>query len=246
MVDVEVVVHNTTHVPLQSFGFTPTESKVYAALLSLGPATGYAVARVLAVARANVYQALEGLVRRGAATKSSTRPVRFAAVGPTVLVRALARDFQGELRALEDELSRLARAEQVAETSFLKDADSLDERASSVADAAGDDIVVLTGPWAPRLSAAVERAVRRQASVRALALASPAPIGAVLRETDIPSLEAVWGGLPAAVAGVSSALWGVVRGDGGADGMVCTTPGTVAFVRHLILREIASGGSLLL
>src|SRR6266540_2603018 len=51
---------------LTPFGFTPTESVVYAALLRLGPATGYAVAHATRRARANTYGALEGLVGRPA------------------------------------------------------------------------------------------------------------------------------------------------------------------------------------
>ena len=43
---------------LDRFGFTPTETKSYQALLKLGPSTGYGVARELGIARANVYQAL--------------------------------------------------------------------------------------------------------------------------------------------------------------------------------------------
>src|SRR5207249_10815205 len=55
---------------LTPFGFTPTESLVYATLLRLGPSTGYAIARGARLARANAYGALEGLVSRGAATRT--------------------------------------------------------------------------------------------------------------------------------------------------------------------------------
>src|SRR2546422_7108627 len=48
---------------LMPFGFTATESMVYSTLLRLGPATGYAVARAVRLARANAYGALDGLVR---------------------------------------------------------------------------------------------------------------------------------------------------------------------------------------
>ena len=58
-----VVALNTTAVTLERFGFTPTETKVYESLLRLGPSTGYAVAKDVRLARANVYQALDGLVR---------------------------------------------------------------------------------------------------------------------------------------------------------------------------------------
>ena len=54
-------------VDLTPFGFTPTESAVYAVLLTQGPGTGYAIARSAGLARANAYAALEGLVAKGAA-----------------------------------------------------------------------------------------------------------------------------------------------------------------------------------
>ncbi|MGH9818242.1 MAG: helix-turn-helix domain-containing protein, partial [Candidatus Acidiferrales bacterium] len=44
-----------TYPDLTPFGFTPTESLMYATLLRLGPSTGYAVARRARIARANAY-----------------------------------------------------------------------------------------------------------------------------------------------------------------------------------------------
>lgn len=92
-------------VDLTPFGFTTTESRVYATLLRLGPATGYQVGRSTRLARANAYAALEGLVHRGAAGRTGDRPRRYRATDPsTLLARIAAR--QGEAldqlgRALE-------------------------------------------------------------------------------------------------------------------------------------------------
>jgi sugar-specific transcriptional regulator TrmB len=92
-------------IDLTPFGFTPTESLVYATLLRLGPATGYAVARGARVARANAYAALEGLVSRGAASRQPPpgRPARYRPTDPTALLAHLA-TRQGEA------LDRLSRA----------------------------------------------------------------------------------------------------------------------------------------
>lgn len=90
-------------IDLTPFGFTPTESAVYAALLRLGPATGYGVAREVRIARANAYGALEGLVRRGAAARAPGRPARYRPADPQTLMAHLA-TLQGEA------LDRLARA----------------------------------------------------------------------------------------------------------------------------------------
>lgn len=80
----------TTQLDLTPFGFTPTESRVYSALLDLGPSTGYAVAQATRLARANAYQALEGLVRRGAAARSGPRPARYRATDPQGLLARIA------------------------------------------------------------------------------------------------------------------------------------------------------------
>ncbi len=91
---------------LTPFGFTQTESRLYATLLHLGPATGYAVARTAQLARANAYGALEGLVARGGATKTPGRPARYRPADPASLLARLAAE-QGEAierlsRALQD------------------------------------------------------------------------------------------------------------------------------------------------
>lgn len=90
-------------IDLTPFGFTPTESLTYAALLQLGTATGYAVARGARLARANAYSALEGLVHQGAATRLEGRPARYRPTDPDALLARLAAR-QGEA------LDRLARS----------------------------------------------------------------------------------------------------------------------------------------
>jgi transcriptional regulator TrmB len=67
-------------VDLTHFGFTPTESLVYQALLSGGPGTGYAIARAAGLARANAYSALEGLVSKGAARVDGGRAALIARI----------------------------------------------------------------------------------------------------------------------------------------------------------------------
>ena len=79
-----------TTVDLTPFGFTATESAVYAALLRLGPATGYGVGRATRLARANAYAALEGLVTRGAAQHAAGRPAHYRPADPRALLARLA------------------------------------------------------------------------------------------------------------------------------------------------------------
>lgn len=86
-------------IDLTPFDFTPTESRVYAALLERGTSSGYAVGKVLAIARANAYQALNGLVAKGAAVVAQREsPQLFRAVSPKAL---LAQVVQREADLLE-------------------------------------------------------------------------------------------------------------------------------------------------
>jgi HTH-type transcriptional regulator, sugar sensing transcriptional regulator len=97
-------------VDLTPFGFTVTESRVYGALLELGPTTGYGVARATRLARANAYGALDGLVTKGAAGRTAERPVRYRATDPDALIARLAA-AQGEaLDRLGEALAHLGRA----------------------------------------------------------------------------------------------------------------------------------------
>jgi sugar-specific transcriptional regulator TrmB len=64
-------------------GFTEYEAKAYVALLRLGPATGYQVAKESGVPRSMVYEILNKLVARGAvAPQSFAEMVRYASVPP--------------------------------------------------------------------------------------------------------------------------------------------------------------------
>jgi sugar-specific transcriptional regulator TrmB len=90
---------------LTPFGFTPTETAAYQALTTLGPLSGYALANALSVARANAYQALHGLVAKGAATRlGDGRPQRFRPVQPAALFTAIAERSARQLDALEADL----------------------------------------------------------------------------------------------------------------------------------------------
>jgi len=96
---------------LTPFGFTPTESNAYTALLELGPSSGYAAARALSIARANAYQALDGLVAKGAAVLiDAATPRRYRAVQPRTL---FARILSAQDRKI-DELERAVLARPAA------------------------------------------------------------------------------------------------------------------------------------
>src|SRR3989442_1962786 len=95
---------------LMPFGFTATESLVYSTLLRLGPATGYAVARAVRLARANAYGALDGLVTRGAAVRIPGRPTRYRPADPQALLAQITAAHGEALDRLSRALADAARS----------------------------------------------------------------------------------------------------------------------------------------
>jgi hypothetical protein len=88
-------------IDLTPFGFTATENLAYGALLDLGPSSGYGVARQLNIARANAYQALDGLVSKRAAALIEANPRRYRAVQPTALLTIIGEAQARRLDRLE-------------------------------------------------------------------------------------------------------------------------------------------------
>lgn len=226
---------------LEKFGFTPTEIKVYQSLLRLGTTTGYAVALDLGIARANVYQSLEALVRRGAARKSASSPVQYSASGPAALLSQLERSFRRDLTDLEAELEALpiAGGGGTAELELLTSADQLLARAASCADAARTEILTVTGPWADAMNLRFPAAANRKVQVRGVSLAEIAPDGMGARAVPPEELLSYWGGFPVAIlADRSRAVFGVLQ-DREGSGVATTAPGAVPFLRHLLRRELS-------
>lgn len=93
---------------LRRLDFSEYEAKVYLALLSESPLTGYAVARQSGVPRSKVYEVLEGLVARGAALVSHGEPTQYGPVPLGELVALRRREAEAAFRAVEADLGRFA------------------------------------------------------------------------------------------------------------------------------------------
>ena len=237
-----VVCTHTTVTSLERFGFTPTETKVYEVLLKIGSATGYAVAKAAGLARANAYQALDGLVRRGAARRSATIPARYAALSPQQVVETLERGFGKDLEALHVSLRSLPQAAHAAEALVVHDTwRTFDASLVRGLGQAREELLAVTGPWAPAMLDSVAAARARGVVVRALALGGPAPEGMSLRAVPPQELLAYWSGFPVAAVVDRAAAWcGVLRPGGEGSGIETTHAAAVPFLRHLLRRELAT------
>jgi sugar-specific transcriptional regulator TrmB len=81
---------------LGGLGFHLNEGRAYAALLKLGPSTGYEVAQRAGVPRSAVYGALRQLVASGAARALAGNPERFVATPVEALLALLRKRFDAQ------------------------------------------------------------------------------------------------------------------------------------------------------
>jgi sugar-specific transcriptional regulator TrmB len=231
---------------LELFGFTGTQSAAWAALASIGDATGYAIARRAGIARANIYQALDALVVRGLASTSGGRPATYRAASPHDVLARLTGQCDRDLAALAQDLGiqptvggRHGPAPAAA-LEMIVDRPTLMTSAVRCAADATFEILAVVGPWAPEVSAALVRARRPAMTWKVVVLGAPAPDGTLLRPVPTTELVEYWGGLPVAVlADRTRAVCGTVDGDR-CNGVATTSPGLVPFLRHLLRRELAS------
>lgn len=227
---------------LEQFGFTPTESSVYKALLTIGPSTGYAVAREIGIARANVYQALESLTRRGAAQKAATDPIIYSASGPAAIAGALEREFRRDLADLDQKLREvpMSGSRGRVDLELITTTDQLLARAASCVDAATTELLAVSGAWATAMHDRLPSAVQRRVQVKLVSLSDSGPEGALLRPVAEAELRSYWGGLPlAVVADKGRSVFGVIQDANRASGIATGAPGAIPFLRHLLRREIA-------
>jgi sugar-specific transcriptional regulator TrmB len=85
---------------LSALGFNLNEGRAYAALLRLGPSTGYEVAQRAGIPRSAVYGALRRLVSGGAARAIAGNPERFAATPADSLVALMKKRFDASAEDL--------------------------------------------------------------------------------------------------------------------------------------------------
>ncbi len=87
-------------------------------MLDRGPATAYDLARSTTLARANTYQALYGLVEKGAAILVSEKPKIFRPVSPDAVLTLMAELEARRLDQLEAEVAELSKMGEPATVKF--------------------------------------------------------------------------------------------------------------------------------
>ncbi len=153
---------------LLMLGFTETEALVYCELVTGGPASGYRLAKAVGKARANVYQALSQLTRRGAALIYDSHVQTFRATDPGELMRVLTEGYRLNAEAARTALQTLAAPAADDRIYHLKTIDQLFERAVAMIERASAIVLVDAFPETlERILPALERAAARGVVVAA-------------------------------------------------------------------------------
>jgi sugar-specific transcriptional regulator TrmB len=178
---------------LTPFGFTPTEGLVYEVLLTGGPGTGYAIARLAGLARANAYSALEGLVTKGAARVDGGRPKRYRPESPAALMARIATDQGVALEQLSADLDAVS----VPDTPTVVEVESaravLQLITHDVARATRSVSLLVPPDAYPLLAPALRRPF---SSGLPLMLCSTSPVELGFAEVETLSSSGGWPGMP--------------------------------------------------
>lgn len=89
----------------QRAGFTDYEARAYLALCQHNPQTGYELAKTSRIPRANIYEVLQKLENRGAATKVvSNDTIRYLPISPDAVLARMKHDFSTMVEDIETHL----------------------------------------------------------------------------------------------------------------------------------------------
>ncbi|GAB3738312.1 TrmB family transcriptional regulator [Microlunatus parietis] len=135
---------------LAELGFSSQEARVYLALLQHPSATGYEVAKIAGLQRANVYQVLSGLTDRGVVDRvSDGTPGRFVAHPPAAVLGRIKRQTAERADSLIADLAAVAAPREQAGFFSLRDRESVIDRAASLVAEARTRVAVCA--WADDL-----------------------------------------------------------------------------------------------
>lgn len=165
---------------LTALGFTELEARIYCALLTSGPATGYRLAKLVGKAPPNVYQALSALARKAAVLVDETEPRTWRAARPAELLAVLGGTFAQRQEEAQRRLSSLATAPADDRIYQITDPDQVVERARAML-AGARDIVLFDLFEAPLaiLREALEATAARGVTVAGLVYGPTSPMAGV-------------------------------------------------------------------
>jgi sugar-specific transcriptional regulator TrmB len=135
---------------LTRLGFSSHEARVYLALNQQPEATGYEVAKVTGLPRANVYQVLTSLVAKNAIELVADEPARYVAHAPAEVLGRIKRDTARQCDALIADLAALGPSPEAGAFWTLRGQDAVIERVAALIDGAQERVTICL--WAEDLA----------------------------------------------------------------------------------------------
>lgn len=87
---------------LQYFGLSEYESRVYVALVSLGPSKAGAISREAGVPQSKIYNILDGLIGKQLVEVFEGRPKEFKAIAPETIFKNFVKEKEEEFKSLRE------------------------------------------------------------------------------------------------------------------------------------------------
>ena len=190
---------------LSRLGFTDYESRVYVALVALGPSSANIVAEVAQIPRTSAYKAMRGLQRKRCVVEQKGRPRAYVAVDPVEVSRSLSADVEksfAKISHVKDILSERG-VPQLVYTIMGKD--RVYDKIGEMLDKSEHTLVIST-PYIPQLRSRLSRRFSNAATrgVQVTLITSPfvkAPKGVrVIRRKGLIATDIISDGKTALIA----------------------------------------------
>ena len=154
-------------------GFTRYEAQGYVTLLRRSPLTGYELAKLSGVPRANIYEVLERLQERGTVMRvEEERTTRYVPIASDRLLGRLRRDFERTLEDAQSSLQAIGRNTRWEPVMNARGYASALSLARELISSATSELLIAVWPQeAEALAAATEEACNRGVAITTLCLA---------------------------------------------------------------------------
>lgn len=110
---------------MKAFGFTASQTRIYLALLTYGPMSGYEVSKRSGVARSKVYNELEKLVTSNIVLVNKSEPKLYSAIEGEELVDLLTTQTMNKIHHIQESLQQVTTAPQ--DSDLLWQLDTMDQ-----------------------------------------------------------------------------------------------------------------------
>lgn len=224
---------------LAALGLTEYEAKVYLALLSENPATGYQISKSSGVPRSMVYEALGRLEARGAALKSEEeKATLYTPVSPAQLLDRYEREARERAAALRTELLPLYQQERTGRLwNFSGRREALASAGELIEGARRELMMVLTDADVEALRGRIADAHARGVSLGVILTGdAPFDLGQVVRhpkrETELHRME------ESLIVVADEAQFLIASGHTFTSATMTTNPNMVLIARQFIWMEL--------